>query len=101
MKPGHIITKLMLIRLITDPIESSAFSTRKARNLRELVWRVGELEVAHSQRANLFHLADGARSFRRRVVAETLKQLAHYVPFGVHPRAYYKREAKALLVLGV
>lgn len=67
----------------------------------ELVRGVGEHEVAQAQRANLFHLADGARSLHRTVVAEALKQLAHYVPFGVQSRAYDKREAKALLVLRV
>lgn len=67
----------------------------------ELVWGVGEHELAQSQRADLFHLADGARSLRRSVVAEAPKQLAHDVLFGVQPRAYDKREAEALLVLGV
>lgn len=67
----------------------------------ELVWGVGQHEHAQSQRADLFHLADGARSLCRTVVAEALKQLAHDVPFSVQPRAYDKREAEALLVLGV
>lgn len=67
----------------------------------ELICGVRQHELAQSQRADFFHLADGARSLRRRVAGEALKQLAHYFPFGVQQRADDKREAEAFLVFGV
>lgn len=67
----------------------------------ELRCAFGKHEVAQSQRADLLHLADGARSLSRTIVAEALTQLAHDILSGVEPRAYYKRKAEALLVLGV